>query len=170
MTKLFLCLIFLAGISARGAAADDTKIGYVDMQKAIQSTEAGKKAKKDLEKEFNAKKEELQTKEKDLKKMTEDFEKKSSVLSDEVKAKKQQEIQEEMLKYRDYVGKSQAAIQERERNLTAPILERLRGIIGDIGSKEHYTVILEKAENSVLWAPKNIDLTDRIVAEFDKKK
>ena len=110
------------------------------MQKAIQGTDAGKKAKKDLEKEFNEKKVELQTKEKDLKKMTEDFEKKSSVLSDEVKQKKQQEIQEEMLKYRELVGKSQMAIQDRERNLTAPILEKLRKNSSGISVKKNTTL------------------------------
>lgn len=107
-------------------------------------------------------------KEKDLKKLSEDLEKKSMVLSDEVKQKKQMEFQEEMLKYRELVGKSQQNIQERERNLTQPILEKLRDIIGDIGQKEGYTVILEKTENSVLWAPKSIDLTDRVVTTFDK--
>jgi outer membrane protein len=169
MLKMITGLVFLAGIAAHAETAP-VKIGYVDMQKAIQTTDSGKKAKKELEKEFNEKKKQLQDKEKDLKKMSEDLEKKSMVLSDEVKQKKQMEFQEEMLKYRELVGKSQLAIQERERSLTQPILERLRGIIGDIGEKDGYTVILEKAENSVLWAPKKIDLTDRIIAEFDKKK
>ena len=145
------------------------KIGYVDMQKAIQSTDTGKKAKKDLETEFNAKKKELQDKEKDLKKMSEDLEKKSMVLSDEVKQKKQLEFQEEMVKYRDLVGKSQLAIQERERTLTQPIIEKIRGIIGDIADKEGYTVVLEKAENSILWA-KKISISLIIVVEFNKKK
>lgn len=167
MLKVIAVLSFI-GLTAR-AEVPPTKIGYVDMQKAIQATEAGKKAKKDLEKEFNDKKKDLQAKEKDLKKMSEDLEKKSAVLSDEVKQKKQMEFQEEMLKYRELVGKSQMAIQERERSLTQPILEKLRGIIGDIGEKEKYTVILEKAENSVLWAPKSIDLTDRVVTTFNKK-
>ncbi len=167
MTKLFISAIFLTGLIARADVAP-TKIGYVDMQKAIQSTETGKKAKKELEKEFNEKKKELTEKEKDLKKLSEDLEKKSMVLSDEVKQKKQMEFQEEMLKYRELVGKSQQNIQERERNLTQPILEKLRDIIGDIGQKEGYTVILEKTENSVLWAPKSIDLTDRVVTTFDK--
>src|ERR1700735_1104841 len=160
-------LISSAALKAR-ADVPGIKIGYVDMQKAIQATDTGKKAKKDLEKEFNDKKKELAEKEKDLKKLSEDLEKKSMVLSDEVKQKKQMEFQEEMIKYRELVGKSQMAIQERERALTQPILEKLRGIIGDIGQKENYTVILEKAENSVLWAPKNIDLTERVVATFDK--
>src|SRR5206468_2055931 len=111
------------------AEAPAVKIGYIDMQKAIQSTDAGKKAKKELETEFNAKKKDLQEKEKDLKKMSEDLEKKSMVLSDEVKQKKQMEFQEEMMKYREVVGKSQMQIQEKERTLTQPILEKLRGII-----------------------------------------
>src|ERR1700677_97802 len=143
MTKLFISAIFLTGLIARADVAA-TKIGYVDMQKAIQSTDTGKKAKKELEKEFNDKKKELAEKEKDLKKLSEDLEKKSMVLSDEVKQKKQMEFQEEMLKYRELVGKSQQNIQERERTLTQPILEKLRDIMGDIGQKENYTVILEK--------------------------
>jgi outer membrane protein len=170
MLKVLVGVVFLLSGAVAMAEAESVKIGYIDMQKAIQTTEAGKKAKKELESEFNAKKKELQEKEKDLKKLSEDLEKKSMVLSDEVKQKKQLEFQEEMIKYRDLVGKSQLAIQERERNLTQPILEKLRSIIGDIGEKEAYTVILEKAENSVLWAKKKIDLTDRVVGEFNKKK
>ena len=193
MSKLVIALAFFLAVSANAAKKADkaekapekteksekadeagdavpVKIGYIDMQKAIQTTDSGKKAKKELETEFNSKKKELQEKEKDLKKMSEDLEKKNMVLSDEVKQKKQMEFQEEMIKYRDLVGKSQAAIQERERSLTAPILEKLRAIIGDIGEKEKYTVILEKQENSVLWAPKRIDLTERVIAEFNKKK
>ena len=166
MLKLFVVLAFLmSGVIAHA----EIKIGYVDMQKAIQATETGKKAKKDLEKEFNEKKKDLETKKKDLEKMGQDLEKKSMVLSDEVKQKKQLEFQEELVKYRELVGKSQMEIQERERSLTQPILEKLRSIIGGIGEKESYTVILEKAENSVLWAPKTIDLTDRVVGEFNKK-
>ncbi len=152
------------------AFAAEIKIGFVDMQKAIQSTEAGKKAKSDLEKDFNDKKKELQAKEKDLKKMSEDLEKKGMVLSDEVRQKKQMEFQEELAKYRELLAKSQMSIQEKEKGLTQPILERMKKIMGDIGEKEGYTVILEKNENAVMWAPKNIDLTEKIVAEFNKKK
>jgi outer membrane protein len=166
MTKMIFVLAMLVSL----VASAEVKVGFIDMQKAIQTTDAGKKAKKDLEEEFNKKKKELQDKEKDLKKMSEDLEKKSMVLSDEVKAKKQMEFQEEMLKYRELVGKSQMGIQERERSLTQPILEKLKAILGEIGSKEGYTVILEKAENSVTWADKKLDLTDRVVAEFNKKK
>lgn len=155
-------------LSAVAADAPGAKMGYVDLQKAIQETSTGKKAKKDLEGEFNKKKKELEKKEADLKKMSEDFEKKSMVLSDELKMQKQSELQQEMLKYRELVGKSQMEIQKRERELTMPIVEKLHSIIADIAKKDGYQFVLEKNEQSVLYADKQADLTDRVLKEYEK--
>ena len=66
-------------------------------------------------------------------------------------------------------GKAQMEIQKRERDLTQPIVTKLREILEGIAKKEDYTVVLEKAENSVMWAKKEIDLTERVVKEYDKK-
>lgn len=146
----------------------EVKIGFVDMQRAIQSVSEGKKAKDALEKEVKDKQKELKAKEDDLKKMNEDLEKKSALLSDEVKAKKQQTLQEEMMKYREMVGKSQFDLQKRERDLTMPIVKKLQEVVDGIAAKEDFTMILG-AEQGVLWAKKEIDLTDRVVEEFEKK-
>jgi outer membrane protein len=165
-----LLIAFLA-VGIMGAAeSPEVKIGFIDMQKAIQTTSAGKKAKATLETEFNKKKKELESKEEALKKMGEDLQKKNLVLSDEVKAKKQQDFQQEMMKYRELVGKSQEEIQKKERDLTAPIIKKLQEIIADVARKDNYTMILEKSEQAVLWAKKDIDLTDRLVKEFENKK
>ncbi len=155
-------------VLSQSARAADTKIGYVDMQKAIQETTTGKKAKKDLEKEFNAKKADLQKKEADLKKMNEDLEKKASALSDDARQKKQAELQQEMMKFQREVGESQVKIQKKEQDLTKPILDKLQGAIEKVAKAEGYTMVLEKTEQSVLWAQKDNDLTDSIVKEYEK--
>lgn len=159
---------FMFAMLAQSAFAADLKIGYVDMQKAIQETSAGKQAKKDLEKEFNSKKAELQKKEGDLKKMDEDLRKKATALSDEVRNKKMQELQGEAMKFQREVGESQMNIQKKERELTQPILEKLQAALDKIGKEGGYTMILERGEQSVLWAKKDLDLTDAIVKEFEK--
>ncbi|MBX7232323.1 MAG: OmpH family outer membrane protein [Bdellovibrionales bacterium] len=140
------------------------------MQKAIQETSLGKKAKKELEEEFGRKKKELEKREADLKKMNDDYEKKALALTDEAKAHKQQEMQQEMLKYRELVSKSQGEIQKKQNDLTTPIIEGLRKVIGELAEKENYSVILEKSEQSVLWAKKEIDLTARVISEFEKNQ
>ncbi|NJL25658.1 MAG: OmpH family outer membrane protein [Calothrix sp. SM1_5_4] len=152
-----------------GAYANDVKIGYVDMAKAIQETAAGKKAKKELEDEFNKKKKDLEKRETDIKKAGEDFEKRSMAMNEDARMKKQQELQLEMRKYQELAAKSQMEIQKKERDLTEPIVKKLRGILDDIAKKENFTVVLEKSENSVMWAKKELDLTERLIKEADKK-
>ena len=76
----FATLTFIAAalmLSAVAARADEQKIAVVDMQKAIQTSESGKKAKAELETAFNKKKKELQSEETSLKKMQEDLQKKA---------------------------------------------------------------------------------------------
>ena len=162
-------LVVVAVLMAASFAQAQGKIGFVDMQKAIQSTAAGKKAKEELEKDFNKKKKELEKKEADLKKMGEDLEKKKSVLSEEALGKKQAEFQEEMLKYRDVVGKSQVEIQKKERDLTAPILEKMKKVISKISKAGGYSLVLENSQ-MVLYADQGADLTDAVVKAFEKEK
>ena len=162
-------LIGITVLMAASLAQAEAKIGFVDMQKAIQATSSGKKAKTELEGEFNKKKKDLEKKEADLKKMGEDLEKKKSVLSEEALGKKQAEFQEEMLKYRDIVGKSQVEIQKKERELTAPILEKMKKVIGKIAKDKGFTMILENSQ-MVLYAVPESDLTEEVIKAFDKEK
>nr|BFD59204.1 OmpH family outer membrane protein [Bdellovibrio sp. CKG001]BFD62581.1 OmpH family outer membrane protein [Bdellovibrio sp. HM001] len=162
-------LIVLSMLLTASLAQAEAKIGFVDMQKAIQSTSAGKKAKTELESDFNKKKKELEKKEADLKKMGEDLEKKKSVLSEEALGKKQAEFQEEMLKYRDVVGKSQIEIQKKERELTAPILEKMKKVIAKLAKDKGYTMVIENSQ-MVLYATSDADLTEEVIKAFEKEK
>ncbi|WP_374079443.1 OmpH family outer membrane protein [Bdellovibrio bacteriovorus] len=162
-------LIAMSMLLAASFAHAEAKVGYVDMQKAIQATSAGKKAKGELETEFNKKKKELEKKEADLKKMGEDLEKKKSVLSEEALGKKQAEFQEEMLKYRDVVGKSQIEIQKKERELTAPILDKMKKVIAKLAKDKGYTMVIENSQ-MVLYATPDADLTQEVISAFEKEK
>ena len=169
MTRNNTILSVLTALIFSGAAHADVKLGFIDMQKAIQETAAGKKAKKDLEEEFTKKKKDLDKREGEIKKMGEDFEKRSMAMNEESRLKKQNEIRGEMAKYQELAAKSQMEIQKRERDLTAPIVTKLRGILEEIAKKEEFTAVFEKSEQSVMWAKKDLDLTERVVKEYDKK-
>jgi outer membrane protein len=166
MMKQIVTLLALSVFSLSAFA--EFKAGVVDMQKAIQATSAGKKAKKELEKEFEKKKTELKKKEDDIKKRAEEFEKKKMVLSDKVREEQQVEIQQDMMKFRDELGKSQMVIQQKERELTKPILDKIQKAISDIAKEKDLSVVLEKTEQSVMWAKAEMDITDEVIKKADK--
>lgn len=157
-----------ASLTTGMARAEDTKIATVDLQKALQSVEAGKKAKAQLEKEFAAKKKDIEKEQAALKKMDEEFKKQSVVMNEEARAKKQGELQARFMKYQEMAARSQAELQQKEAQLTEPLINKLRGVVSDVAKKKGYTLVLEKNENTVLYSQDKDDLTNDVVTSFNK--
>jgi outer membrane protein len=153
----------------KGPADSVQKMAFVDMQKSLQSVEAGKRAKAQLEKEFNAKKKELQTEEAAIKKVTEEFKKQSLVLSEEARMKKQGEIQERIAKFQETTMRSQQEIQQKESDLTAPLVKGIREVIAEIAKKKGYTAVFERNENTVLYSMERDELTNEVIAAYNEK-
>ncbi|MGK5081831.1 OmpH family outer membrane protein [Bdellovibrionota bacterium FG-1] len=169
---LLLASLGVSGFHAQLARASEesgVKIATVDMQKALQSVEAGKKAKSQLEKEFNTKKKALQSEEVAIKKMGEEFKKQAAVMNEDARAKKQAEIQERIMRFQETTGRSQAEIQQKERDLTSPIIVKMRAIISEMAKQKGYSVVLEKNENTVLFSLEKDDLTSEVVSIYNKK-
>jgi homoserine kinase len=97
-------LSVLGGVES--ALANEVKVATVDMQKALQSVDAGKKAKSQLEREFNDKKKKLQDEEASIKKLGEEFKKQAAVLNDETRMRRQAEIQERIVKFQELTPRS----------------------------------------------------------------
>ncbi len=156
-------------LSVSTAVASDLKLGVVDMQRALQSVEAGKKAKASLEKEFNEKKKELQSQEAGIKKMADEAKKQSAAWSEQHRAKKQAEIQEKIMKFQELTARSQAEIQRKEQELTEPLIRSLRKIVEDLAKQKNYSMVLEKGGTTVLFHQEKDDLTEEVISVFNKQ-
>lgn len=165
-----VALVFAMSSSSNAArAAEEMKIGLVDMQKALQTVDAGKKAKAQLEKDVEAKKKEFQSEESAIKKMGEEFKKQSLVMNDEARAKKQGELQERIMKLQEKGAKTEQELRRKEAELTQPILSRLRNVINEVAKQKGYHMVLEKNDNTVLFSQEKDDLTADVISSFNKK-
>jgi outer membrane protein len=145
------------------------KVAYVDLQKALQTVEAGKNAKSQLEKEVTAKRTSLEKQQADLQKEAEQFEKKAAILNDAAKASKQAELQKRFADFQRQAGEMQMDLQKRERELTKPLIDELRAIIEGMGKEKGFQLILEKNEGAVLYAENGNDLTEQVISAFNTK-
>lgn len=170
MKTLITTLALVAfGLSTK-AATGTSKVGFIDLQHAVQSTSSGKKAKETLDGDFKKRKEGLDKKKADIDKMGQDLEKKKSVLSEEVLSRKQGELQEEMMKFQKTVAENQMELQKREKELLEPIIEKMRKVIEKVANEKGFSMVLEKSGQNVLYAQKENDLTDDVVKAFEKEK
>ena len=162
-SKLFILIL----VFSHQAALAQSKIAIVDIQKIIDESSQGKKAKAILEEEFKIKKKEIEKKETALKKLTDELQKKQSVLSEEAARQKQQELQGEILKFREAVEKDQIAIQKRQSELAAPLLEKISKMVDKIFDKEGFDLVLEKRPGIIRYDAK-LDISKLVLAEVEK--
>ncbi len=170
---LWACLVvFLvtAGLVRGSFAADAVKIGYVDLRVALNESERGKKAKTELESLIKTKQAAIEEKGKTVEKFKAELEKQGSVLSAEAKKAKEEEIERLLRDYQRMVQDAQAEIKKREDQVTGGIVKELRDVIDKIGQEDGYSLILENVEGIILYAKKDLDITDRVIKRFNEAK
>ncbi|NJD56996.1 MAG: OmpH family outer membrane protein [Nitrospirae bacterium] len=167
---LVVILLLVTGTSALAAEISTVKIGYVDLVKALNESESGKKAKTDLEFLIKTKQTSIDEKGKAIEKAKADLEKQASVLSAEARKTKEEEMERLLRDYQRLVADSQNEVKKKESELTSDILKDLRAIVQKIGDDDGYTLILESAEGQILYAKKESDLTEVVMKKYNELK
>jgi outer membrane protein len=157
----------LAGAPARSA---DLKIGYVNMQKAVNECNEGKEAKKALAKEVETLQRLAAEKQKGLQEMKTSLDKQGLMLNSEARSAKEKDFQTKARDFQRWGEDRENEIKQKgaeaEKNISVGLLK----VAQKLGADEGYTFILEGNENIVLFASKSIDITDRVVKAYDAQK
>ncbi|MCX8072180.1 MAG: OmpH family outer membrane protein [Candidatus Binatia bacterium] len=163
-------LILLLLLLAPPLRAADVKIGFVDLQRALNESNRGKKAKEEFKTEVEKLQAQLKKKKDQLDNLKEQLEKKGAVMKEEERANLEEEYRKKLRDFeRDYKD-SQADLQRKDAELTGAILKELQEVIQEFGEREGYTMIFEAGSSAVLFGAKGADLTDQILDEYNRKK
>jgi len=159
---------FLFPVFLSSAWCAELKIGYVDLFKALNESKKGLEAKKTLEDIMRSKQEEINKRSAEIEKLQEETEKQASILTPEARREKEEKRDRLFRDYQRIVRDFQDEIKKREGEFTQEILKDLREIVNKIGESEGYTVIFEAAEGILLYIPKQFDITERVIKEYDE--
>ncbi|MBT3182517.1 MAG: OmpH family outer membrane protein [Deltaproteobacteria bacterium] len=146
------------------------KIGYVDFNRALNGVKDGRVAKKRLKDEFKEKQQKLDKMQKDLAALKNDIDQKRLLVSDPSMKKKEEEYRTGFFELQQMLSAFQREMENREATLTRQILKKLRGIVDSIGKQDGYSLILEKSQDVVLYAPRGDDITDKVISTYDRGK
>jgi outer membrane protein len=162
----FLALAILL-LGSATAFAEDTKLGFVDMQRALNETDDGKKAKAALKKVFDQKQKELDEQQEELKKAIDDLDKKRTLLPADKVREKEAELQGRMQKVQQTYLRHQQDLQAKEQEATGKIFERMNKILGKIALAENFTMILDKTQGGIVFAKPHLDLTNDLIRRYN---
>jgi outer membrane protein len=171
MKKGFLIAIFIGLLMASHSAyAETIKIGYIDVQRVLNESRRGMEARKQFQNRGNEFNKVIQKKQDELKALKESLEKQSTMLSNNARREKEREYQREMKDLERLVKDSREELQQIEMEITTKLLKSMEKVVTKLGKEGKYTMILERKESYILYAPKEIDLTDTVIKAFDAAK
>jgi outer membrane protein len=161
----------IAGLCLAGAAlAADVKIGYVDLQRALNESEAGRRAKDEFKVDVDKLQAKLKKQKDEIDKMKEQIDKKALVVKEEERGNLEDEYRKKLRDFERNYKDSQVDLQKRDAELTGAIIRDLQDIIRRYGERQGYTVILETSSSAVLYGDKSADVTDAIISEYNSRK
>ena len=163
---LTLCSVLISVATA--TAADALKVGFLDLQRIFTESEAGKKAKADIDAIEKSKKAVIEEKVGVLKKIEEEVTKQSSVLSAEAKKAKEEEFEKLQWDIQRLVAEAQAELQKKGDELTNAIFKDVSDIVDAVRHDEGYAIIFKS--EVALSAKKEFDITDLIMKRLNESK
>jgi len=158
------CLLLGGYLPADAAGGTSGRIGYVDLQRTLNETVAGKKAKKKLETDKKTKQRELDKKQEALQKFAAELDKQRVVLKPDVLRQRERELQERYVKLQEIYLKLQQDLAKQEAMLVQEIFGKASPIIKKIAQSKGFAMVLEKNESAVLWADGSLDITSEVNA------
>jgi outer membrane protein len=170
VNKATVLLGALAILALGTAATDDgLKVGVVDIDQAISSTDKGKAARE----EFARKQREAQGKIQPLidkyQALEEELKAKKFVLSDEALFQKQLDLVEMRNQIQSRMKELEGEMQVAQKRIEGPLIARLGAIIEELGKSQGFTLIIRRGAPGVLYTREALDITDIVIERYNQK-
>ncbi|PLX89975.1 MAG: hypothetical protein C0619_10235 [Desulfuromonas sp.] len=166
MKQCVLTLIALVFTASSVLAAGG--IAYVDLQKALNTSNAGVAAKQEISEQVKKYEEIVKQKQDALMTLKDDIEKQSVLLSEDAKSQKLREYQQQGKDLERFTKDIQEELQQKDADFTNRILEQLSEVIKEIGEAEDYDLVLERT--GILYTSDRIDITQKVIDAYNAKQ
>ncbi|OQX18249.1 MAG: hypothetical protein BWK76_07995 [Desulfobulbaceae bacterium A2] len=169
MKKLTL-LSVVAGmlLLGAGAAVAGPPVAVLDVQKILDQSDSAKAAKAKVEAKFKELQAGFKGEEDAMLAMQQEFEKKNSVWSDEVKEEKAREFQK---KRRELQAKNEDArleLKKVEEKEMGPVVKALRETVVEMGKTKGYGVVMD-SRAGVWYHDDSVDISNEVIKAFNAK-
>ncbi len=159
---LIICLL------VPGMALAENKIGIVEVQRILESSEPGKQALGQLTLRFEEMREELEEDRAEVESLREELQKQSMVLSQEAQQDMEAELRQKMQQFQQKYQSYQSRMQQEEQELSDPIIDLLFEIIDDFAENKDLDMILDAQGSGIIYAKDAMNVTDELMEEVNQ--
>jgi len=148
-------------------AQERIKIGFIDVQRIIAESQAGKKAKDRFQAQVKKAEGDVQKERQDLERLKNDLDKKGPLLKDEERRNLEADLQKRSVTLQRTLGDYQQDLQRKNNEMMAEILKELEQVVTEVGKADKFTLILERSQ--ILYSDQAIDITNKVIDAYNTR-
>src|SRR5579863_347460 len=154
-------LFLVAAVSARA----EVKIAYVDIQRALNECNNGKRARSNIRVEAERAQARLQREQSEAQGLKDELDKKGMLMPPDQRQNLEDDLAKKMRTFQDDVKNERDELHQKDNEATAAIVRDLATVVHQLGQKAGYTVVMEKG--GLLWGIPSADITDQVIRAYD---
>ncbi len=168
-TKLSKALIALCVVAFALPAAAQTKIGLINVQQAIASTQEGQVLIKQLEEKYEPTREKMETENQSVAAMRDQLQKGANTMSEEARRTLARDIQTKERNLQRDMEDARGEFTQEQNELFNGIGTKLIAIITKYSSDNGLSIVLDisSPQSPVLFAVNEVNITEAIVKSYD---
>lgn len=164
---LILIAACLFAFGGNAVAQKNIKLGHINSQELLQIMPGRDTAQATLQKEAAEIENELKSMQAELERITNEFMQKQNEWTELIRNTKRSEIQDKQNRIQGFYENAQKQLQEREAELTKPIVERAKKAIEDVAREGGYTYIYDGA--TLLYSQDSEDIMPQVKKKLGLK-
>jgi outer membrane protein len=165
---VLLGLLTMVFLQPAPLAAQNVKVGVVDLQKFQKNSKAFQKASVGVKKKFDDMQQKLNDERNAVGKLDEELKKQSMMLSLDAQEDKKRELEKKQRQFKFMYDEFSQEMKDTEMEAIKKVMKELEKVVEKIGEKEGYTIILERRTLGLLYFNNTIDITERVTDAYDK--
>ena len=162
---LFLVSFFSFFWLASADAADVAKIGVLNMQRVLSTSDAGKAAQAEIKTQRDKMLGDLKVKGSEIDAIGKQFERESMVMSKEKREEKEREYRIRINDFKTLEKRYNTQSQDLQKRLLNGIVKDVLALVEEIGKNEGYLLIVRR--EGVVYSPDSIDITDELIKQMN---
>lgn len=148
-------------------AEERIKIGFVDIQRVIAESQAGKQARGRFQAHVKKAEADVLKERQDIERMKSELDKKGPLLKEEERRNLEADLQKRSVNLQRSMADHQQELQAKNNQMMAEILKDLEKIVNEVGKAEKFTLILERSQ--ILYSDQGIDITNKVIETYNSR-
>lgn len=154
-------------------AAEAFKVGVMDQQAVMEQSKAGKRALEEMKSYSMTRQKIVNADDQELKDLEQALQDPNSKLSEQAKQEKQEQFRTKLEAYQRRLADFNREVQQKQREMVTEYARKIAAAAQAVAQKDSFQAILDKGSDAmiriVLYHQPALDVTDRVVKEFDSQ-